>query len=246
MSRKFRFPSEMLIPFHKFLDTVLGAGTLLLLYYVFFPSSFVTKTPQIALIAVTSMVLTLVCFHVAGVYKEWSSSDLVSECNRIVTAIIFVFAGMLILGYSFKVSSLYSRRVVLSWFAIWPVILCCERIFIKKVFFKWFYESGLRKSAVIVGAGRLGMDIFKWVEDNPWAGIEVKGFFDREDSLRADEVPSLGLISELPDFVKKHKVQLVYLALPMREEDLLTRLLKDLEDSTAQIFFSRICQFLNV
>lgn len=132
MNSRFRFPAGMLGSFHKIFDALAGAGVLLVLYSLFSPGSFVSRSPQIALLIVTSLVLTLVLFHVAGVYNEWASSDIVSECNRIIVASLCVFAGLLILGYAFKVSSIYSRRVVLLWLIVWPVILCLERVFIRK------------------------------------------------------------------------------------------------------------------
>ncbi|WP_068791350.1 undecaprenyl-phosphate glucose phosphotransferase [Maridesulfovibrio hydrothermalis] len=237
MKNKFSFPIEMLGPFHKFLDTALGAGILLFLYSAFSPGSFASRSPQIALLIITSIVLTLICFHVAGVYKNWAGSDIVSECNHIVVAVLFVFAAMLMLGYAFKVSSIYSRRVILLWFFVWPVILCVERFFVRKIFFQCFFKSGMSKKVVIAGTGELGIALSEWINENSWAGVVVEGFFGRGDEECNGLSPCLGKIVDLPRYVKDNGIQLVYLALPMREEPLLNDLLRALEDSTVQVYF---------
>lgn len=237
MNRKFRVPAGMLKPVHRVLDAALGVGVLLVLYFYFWPQPFAGKSPQIALLIVTTTFLVFLNFHMVGVYKDWASADIVSECNRIILGVFFVFVTMLMLGYFFKVSSLYSRRVIILWLIIWPAVMCVERILVKKFFFKWLLENGGSTSVVIAGTGSMAASLADWVAGNPWARIRVKGFFGLEDSNCGGAPLWLGNINELPHYVKSNNIQLVYLALPMREESLLNKLLKELEDSTAQVFF---------
>ncbi|WP_027722504.1 undecaprenyl-phosphate glucose phosphotransferase [Maridesulfovibrio zosterae] len=237
MGYKFRFQAKTLSSLHRVIDALFGAVGLLIFYSLFSPGSFVSRTPQISMLVITSVLLTLVCFHLAGVYKEWSGSDIISECNRVIVSVLCVFGGMLILGYIFKVSSIYSRRVILLWVFVWPALLCLERVFIRKFFFNWIFETSMNKKAVIAGTGSLGATLFDWIRENPWAGVNVEGFFDREDNACNGSTPCIGQIERLPQYVKENDIQLVYLALPMREESLLNQLLHELEDSTAQIYF---------
>lgn len=237
MNQFFRLPAGMLGTFHKILDPMLASGTLVFLYSIFSPSSFVATGYELLLLFACSFLLTLLCFNIAGVYRDWAGAELISECNRIVVAALAVFGGLLILGYVFKVSSIYSRSVVLSWIFIWPALMCIERIFLRKFFFSWFFETRLNKKAVIAGSGTLGARLAQWIDENPWAGINVEGFFDREDEQCNGQKPCLGKIEQLPEYVKQNRVQLVYLALPMREEVILEGLLRELEDSAAQIYF---------
>ncbi len=237
MNRIFSFPAGMLGTFHKFLDIIFCAGTLLFLYSIFSPASFYSSGYELMQLVLVSVLLTLFCFNIAGVYRDWAGVEIISECNRIVIAVLGVFGGMLILGYVFKVSGIYSRRVVLSWVITWPALMCIERVFLRKFFFNWFFETRLNKKAVIAGTGKLGAVLADWIEDNPWAGVRIEGFFDRADVSCDGSTPCLGRISDLPEYVKKNKIQLVYLALPMREEVVLEEVLRDLEDSTAQIYF---------
>jgi exopolysaccharide biosynthesis polyprenyl glycosylphosphotransferase len=77
------------------------------------------------------------------------------------------------------------------------------------------------KNAVIVGATDLGMRLARHIENMPWAGITVKGFFDDQkhvgDMVMMDK-PILGTIGQLSDYLRNNKVESVYIALPMRAE----------------------------
>ncbi|WP_031479026.1 undecaprenyl-phosphate glucose phosphotransferase [Maridesulfovibrio frigidus] len=237
MNIKFRIPAGMLVPVHRIMDAALGVGILLLLYSNFWPEAFVGKSTEIALLIVAASSCIFINFHMIGVYKDWASSDIVSECNRIVIGVFLVFATMLMLGYFFKVSSIYSRRVILLWIIIWPLFLCAERVFVKKILFRLLLEPRGYKSAVIAGSGPISSSLAKWIKENPWAGVRIEGFFDSTSSVCNGSFPCLGALNDLPQFVKDNNIQIVYLTLPMREEILLNRVLRDLEDSTAQVYF---------
>ncbi|WP_320170191.1 undecaprenyl-phosphate glucose phosphotransferase [Maridesulfovibrio sp.] len=232
----FKIPAGMLGTFHKTIDVLLGVGILILLYYIFSPTSLVSNFFLLMLLCISVAVLTIVCFHVAGVYRDWSGADIVSECNRIVVSVLAVFGSLLILGYIFKISSVYSRLVVLTWVFAWPFLLCVERVIIRKFFFNFFFESSLNRKAVIAGTGKLGSSLAEWFEDNPWVGVRVEGFFGLSDFCDGMQ-PCLGELSSLPGYVREHDIQLVYIALPMRAQGVIEELLAELEDSTVQIYF---------
>ncbi|NDV26507.1 undecaprenyl-phosphate glucose phosphotransferase [Desulfovibrio sp. JC010] len=237
MEWKIHISPHMLEPVHRILDVGTGLFLLLGLYYHFSPDSFVSKSTHIALLVSVTAAFSVVSFHIAGVYREWAASDLVAECNRIVAAIFLIFSGLLLSAYAFKVSSIYSRRVILAAMFLWPVLLCVERVLLRKIVFRIFAENVAARRAVVAGCGKLGRSLSAWVDDNPWAGIRIMAFFD---SVECDcESNSLceGTLDDLPAYVNKNHIQLVFVALPMRDESVLNELLLRLEDSTAQIYF---------
>jgi putative colanic acid biosynthesis UDP-glucose lipid carrier transferase len=52
-----------------------------------------------------------------------------------------------------------------------------------------------------------------------------------------DEVPVLGRLDQLADYVKSHRVDLIYITLPMASQPRILRLLNELRDTTASIYF---------
>src|SRR5437762_9106624 len=49
--------------------------------------------------------------------------------------------------------------------------------------------------------------------------------------------PILGTIDELPSYAKSHRVDLIYITLPMASQPRIVRLLDQLHDTTASIYF---------
>ncbi len=237
MFKMSRNPGSVLSFAHRLFDVAMGVGILLGLYGLFWPDVFDNKSVQIALLVVAVAAFTIFGFRIAGVYKPWARSEIVTECNRIVFGVILVFAGMLILGYLFKVSQLYSRRVILLWLVAWPAVLCFERLIVKKYASSWLAEGEGYKKVVIAGAGMVGANIADWIADNPWSGLKIVGFFDSKDVNCNGSAPCLGRIEDLGRYVRQKNIDVVYVALPMREEEKLHTLLKDMEDSAAQVYF---------
>lgn len=237
MNRKIRISPHMLEPFHKVLDIGVGIAVLLALYSIFSPASFSSRPTHIALLVVVTATFGIISFHLIGVYREWAGSDLVHECNRIIAAILLVFGGLLLSGYAFKASSIYSRRVILAAMLLWPILLCVERVFMRKIVAHFFIENVARRKAVVAGCGELGASLSEWVTDNPWAGIRIVAFFDSADPCCKGSMPCVGSLENLPDYVNKNHIQIVFVALPMRDEAVLNKLLLGLEDTTAQIYF---------
>ncbi len=237
MDRKISISPHMFEPFHRIIDIGAGIFVLLVLYNIFSPESFSSRATHLALLVAVTAALGLIAFHIVGVYRDWAGSDILQECNRIIAAVFFVFGGLLLLGYSFKVSSVYSRRVVLAAMLLWPALLCLERLIIRKFASSFFAENVTGRRAIIAGSGKLANSLDTWVKDNPWAGIRIMAFFDSTAPDCSGTNPCAGELDDLPDYVKKNNIQLVFLALPMRDEDMLNKLMLGLEDTTAQIYF---------
>lgn len=92
--------------------------------------------------------------------------------------------------------------------------------------------------AIIIGAGETGQKLAQYLKENRWIGITIAGFFD--DRLSAGSVVKseamtigsvVGPIDESYDFLNRNKVDLVFLALPMRAEKKITHIVGTLGTS---------------
>ena len=93
---------------------------------------------------------------------------------------------------------------------------------------------------VIVGMNRQGVALARKVQFAPYADTEFMGFFEDRgvDRLsREGQHRVLGKIDNLADYVKKHRVQSVYLSLPMTAQPRILKILDDLKDTTCSIYF---------
>lgn len=72
----------------------------------------------------------------------------------------------------------YSRRFVFLYISLLCILLPLQKLIYKKVLIFFINQgSGLRK-VLIVGAGKVGMDFYKVINDNAHLGYEVAGFLD--------------------------------------------------------------------
>jgi putative colanic acid biosynthesis UDP-glucose lipid carrier transferase len=71
--------------------------------------------------------------------------------------------------------------------------------------------------------------------------VKVAGFFDDRAGDRLPDLPQrdiLGSLAQLADYAKRNRVDLIYLALPMASQPRIMKLLDELHDTTASLYFA--------
>ncbi|WP_027178101.1 undecaprenyl-phosphate glucose phosphotransferase [Maridesulfovibrio bastinii] len=230
-------PGFLLTYIHRIFDICLGIGLLIGLYSFFWPDSIDSKSPQIALLIIVATIFSLFGLKVAGVYRNWARSETVTECNRIVFGVLIAFTCMLVTGYLFKVSQVYSRRVILLWVMVWPAVMCLERILVKKIVLPAVIDSEAFRRVVIAGTGKTGINIANWISENPWSGMKFAGFFESGSASDETVDSCLGHVDDLGDYVRENNIDVVFVTMPMREEEKIQLILADMEDSAAQVYY---------
>jgi putative colanic acid biosynthesis UDP-glucose lipid carrier transferase len=66
--------------------------------------------------------------------------------------------------------------------------------------------------------------------------VRVAGFFDDRSATRINE-KVIGGLGTLADYVRAHSVDMIYIALPMASQPRILKLLEELRDTTASIYF---------
>ncbi len=102
--------------------------------------------------------------------------------------------------------------------------------------------QGRPKSAVLVGMNEPGLELARRLDRDIYSDIRVCGFVDDRLSGRpAGAVdypyPVLARFGELPELVKRHRIDVVYLSLPMVSGPRIQALLDALRDTTASVYF---------
>jgi putative colanic acid biosynthesis UDP-glucose lipid carrier transferase len=93
--------------------------------------------------------------------------------------------------------------------------------------------------AVIAGANEVGRRLAERLSD-PMLGVRFAGYFDDRADGRLQTLPAdqnLGSLSRLADFARAQRVDVIYIALPMASQPRILRLLEELRDTTASIYF---------
>lgn len=191
------------------------------------------------LLAIAAFFVSARIFGELPVGNNGSRLPLFFPGRSIVTDWTLVIGCLLFLAFVTKMSGLYSRKVVLTWFAATPLALAGAQELACRLLPRFVSSSAAIRSKIIVGANALGQALAKRIAEDPCLGV-VKGFFDDRASDRLTGMQPrdlLGGLDEVTDYVKRHSIHVVYITLPMSADPRIRRLLDGLRDTTASIYF---------
>lgn len=186
-----------------------------------------------------TLVLALIAFSLTFpgglslVANPWTHlKDILVSWGVIVLILLFF-------GYATKFLWTFDPVVLLAWVAFVPVVLYIAHRGAPLVLPKILEMEGYR-SAVIVGVTETGRRLADQFERSRFLGVKVEGFFDDRSPQRVGELPGPGLrgrLADLPAFVKAHRVEAVFIALPMASQPRILKLLDEMRDTTSSIYF---------
>jgi putative colanic acid biosynthesis UDP-glucose lipid carrier transferase len=217
-----------------------GIVVILLLFLIcwFYGETFRFRWQALGL---ATFLLTIIVFRAAQLYQPWRGANLMRLVRRVFLNWLVLVAILIMMGYVTKTSIQFSRKVLLTWMMAVPAALVVLRL---QIFWglRWLRQQGRNsRTMVIAGAGDLGRRLAKNVVDTPWLGMRLLGFFDDrvtgEIHLDHQSYPILGSLDDMVEFVKQHKVAMVYLALPLRSEERLRAVVDSLRDTTASVYY---------
>ncbi len=154
---------------------------------------------------------------------------------------ILVVALLLTLGWATRTVGYFDERVLAAWIAFTPIVMFAGHMLVPIVLPKLLAAEGVQRVAVVAGAGSLGRKLAEQVRGTPYLGIRVAGFFDDRSSDRVEGIEAekvLGSLDQLAEYVKRNKVDIIYLTLPMASQPRILKLLEELHDTTASVYFT--------
>jgi len=92
----------------------------------------------------------------------------------------------------------------------------------------------------VVGMNTQGLQLAQGLSASPFLNIEVAGFVDdrSRERLKADDrFALLGRFENLPEVIRAQRINRIYISLPMASQPRILKLLDDLKDTTASIYF---------
>ncbi len=188
---------------------------------------------QLAIIM--ALLLQLVVFHVSDLYRPWRGEDQLKEFTQLILAWLVVFGILVFLAVITKTSSSFSRQWLLMWFTGGLVTLMASRLVLRGVLRKLRANGYNLRHIVVLAKGDVGDRVLENLAASPEAGLNVLGYFSPTDSEPGMFKGRTGTLDDGLEYVRSHRVDQVWLAMPLREEDEIQRLLSELRDITADI-----------
>ncbi|GAA4111543.1 undecaprenyl-phosphate glucose phosphotransferase [Aminobacter aganoensis] len=205
------------------------SGLALFAYHVGFLSHLSWQYPLVILAGSLAAVLF---FEVMDCYQLQSMLRPGASIGRIALGWATTFALMAVTAFFMKVSAEYSRLLFGSWFVLGLWLLIGLRLIMARVIRRWARNGRMERRAVIVGGGKAAEVLIRSIEQQPYNDIRICGIFDDRDDKRSPPIvagyPKLGTVSELLEFARIARIDMLIVSLPLTAETRVLQLLKKL------------------
>lgn len=226
--------------FARFLDACL----IFIAHYVatFFRDYTSVLDPQLAIGTLVAIAVFTVVGDANGLYRPaLRSAPAKVELGKVWLSWGFTPPVLLTVAFVTKTGDDYSRIVTLIWFLLAPLLISTVRFASRRVEGEMYRRGVATRSVHIVGATKMGGMIAQRIMDDPSSGMRVDGYFDDRDPERLNPMPErlgppIGRLNDLLELAHRGKVDIVYIALPLRAESRISDIVRKLADSTASVY----------
>ncbi len=219
-------------------DVLMVLFAALLTYFWRFDSWEMSMNYQMA--TLIALLLVPLAFSSAGIYQSWRGGLLISEMRRVTLALIGVILILILLGFVTKTSSDYSRLWLGGWALLSWMLLMAYHVFLRFAL-RWIRQKGFNtRSIAVIGAGELGREVVRRINEASWTGLKVVGLYDDNSRLHhhvLDGVRVRGDINSLLKLMTRRKIDEVWVALPLRAEARVKEILFELRHHTVTVRF---------
>lgn len=160
----------------------------------------------------------------SGVIAKWLGIALVLLVIFITTDVLEPVAG----------------RPLWLWITLSPIVVAALLYAIHALRSRILVHSVAARRVVLVGYNDSSAALARRLRSNPDLFMNCLGFFDdRNDTRLGTRIGdrTLGTIDMLPQFVREHGVDVIFMSLPMRNVKRVTDVLEALHDTTVSIYY---------
>jgi putative colanic acid biosynthesis UDP-glucose lipid carrier transferase len=194
------------------------------------------------IVGLSATILFLFYSESLHLYRSWSMDTYSRMLGYTILSWICVCVTLLLIAYFSKLAHTFSRLIIGSWFLSTLVALTFWRYSSRLVLFSLRSRDHNLRSAAIIGVTLPGIQLADDFADNLHFGIRIKGFYHIPESASCqqhliDTLPYdvLGGLNDAIKSAKAGELAHIYIALPLREEHLLDKILQALADTTATV-----------
>ncbi len=183
------------------------------------------------LVLVVSVLLPAAAY-VMGLYTMQALLRPLDTLPRLASTWTLLFVSVAVVVFLAKSGESFSRIWLSSWFLLGLSLLTISRILTAQLMRSWNSNGQLSRHAVLVGGGQPAEELMKAFASSESSDINIVGVFDDRDDARSPQkvagLTKLGTVSELVDFVRRARIDMLLVTLPLTAEDRLLQILKRL------------------
>jgi putative colanic acid biosysnthesis UDP-glucose lipid carrier transferase len=158
----------------------------------------------------------------------------------ITTSWLSLLVILALCGYATRSLGFFDERVLMWWALLTPVLQWLAVYSGRKLLRRLASLPENRRSAVVVGAGALGVKVSRAFQARGDIGLSFLGYFDDRADDRVDDDATgqrLGNLKQVAPYVRLHGVHEVYITLPLGSQPRIVELLEQVQGTTASVFF---------
>jgi len=188
----------------------------------------------------SDLMLCVLLFALTFPGRDRFSDRPLNAAVEIFSTWIALLAILLLCGYATRSLTLFDVRVMFWWSLAAPALQWMATFGGRHWLRRWIRKRENRRSAVVVGAGALGVRVAHAFQARGDIGLDFLGYFDDrgDDRVGAEALGKrLGDLKCLAPFVRERGVHEIYVTLPMGSQPRIVELLQQAQDTTASVYF---------
>ena len=186
------------------------------------------------------MILALVVFALTFPNEARLSYPRGRAIVDIVTGWLATAGLLAVFGYVSGYLDYFDRHVLLTWAWVAPRCQLGGHVALRLALPQLRALQGAPRRVLFAGMNTHGMEFARRLQQDVYCNVRIVGFVDDRVDERLPgrrEYSVLGRLEALPQLVKRGRIDLVYLALPMCSTPRLRATLDALRDTTASVYF---------
>jgi putative colanic acid biosynthesis UDP-glucose lipid carrier transferase len=187
------------------------------------------------------LILSIIVFSFTFPGRPAKNGSIGGLAINVLSNWLVVVVLLLFLGWTTQTISAFDQRVILAWILATPVAIFALQLLLPVALPRLMATQGMQRVAVIVGGGQLGRQLATGIQASPSTGIRIAGYFEDRNLPRGNAgngTDILGHVDQLAAYVKSHRIDMIYITLPMASQPRILKLLDELRDTTVSIYFT--------
>jgi putative colanic acid biosynthesis UDP-glucose lipid carrier transferase len=187
------------------------------------------------------LILSIIVFSFTFPGRPAKNGSIGGLAINVLSNWLVVVVLLLFLGWTTQTISAFDQRVILAWILATPVAIFALQLLLPVALPRLMATQGMQRVAVIVGGGQLGRQLATGIQASPSTGIRIAGYFEDRNLPRGNAgngTDILGHVDQLAAYVKSHRIDMIYITLPMASQPRILKLLDELRGTTVSIYFT--------
>jgi putative colanic acid biosysnthesis UDP-glucose lipid carrier transferase len=186
------------------------------------------------------LVLCLLVFALTFPGRNRYKEGLLNTATDIVVSWLTLLAILVLCAYATDSLRFFNGGVLLAWALVTPVVLWVSVWIGRGILRRRAQDPSTLKTAVVIGAGLLGVKVATALQGDREEAREFLGWFDdRTDERLAGETNGrmLGGLKDAAPFIRARGIKEVFITLPLGSQPRILELLESIQGTTASLFF---------